>query len=172
MKYSSTKPIPKAVLPVGNNMHICFGRHTGYGGYSDWIRGGRHIVVDEDLLGSNIIETWNQLEDGIVSGHVVLNATYNKDEYPLVLLEKTFANGSVEGGGSEVTEMETTTPAAAASMLGNPTFDTTRTTTQTTVAAVSTMTLPVTTPADPSKSPLTTSMQQLNTSVRKLPLQI
>lgn len=69
-------------------VHLCFGRHTGYGGYSEYMRGGRHIVVHEDALGQdkidNAIETWNRLENGDVSGRVMLNSTYGKDIYPLV----------------------------------------------------------------------------------------
>jgi hypothetical protein len=184
MKYSSMRPIPSAVLPVGNNMHICFGRHTGYGGYSDWMRGGRHIVVDEDLLGSNVVETWNRLEDGSVSGHVVLNATYSKDRYPLVELEKSFADGSVEGGSSEMATLTTATSSmqgnGGASAMGSggmissrdldKSFDTTWTTTQTTITAPSTTTVSATMTAATSKSPSTVSTKEANESARKLPL--
>lgn len=79
----------------------CFGRHTGYGGYGNWERGARQVVVDLDALagggengegggasesgwkaGGVGIETWVRLERGGVSGHVVLNETYGEDTYP------------------------------------------------------------------------------------------
>lgn len=73
---------------TGNGVNLCFGRHTGYGGYSDWTRGARQIVVHEDLLnGKREVETWIRLEDGKISGHVVLNDTFGTDKYPAV--EKT-----------------------------------------------------------------------------------
>jgi len=61
----------------------CFGRHSGYGGYGDWVRGSREILMKEDSLFEEI-ETWIRLEDGSISGSVVLNATYGKDSYPVV----------------------------------------------------------------------------------------
>ncbi|KAF2796507.1 Metallo-dependent phosphatase [Melanomma pulvis-pyrius CBS 109.77] len=89
--------------PNGNSIHLCFGRHTGYGGYSDWTRGARQIVVHEDSLrgGEREVETWIRLEDGKISGHVVLNETYGMDRYPPV--EKTTsAPISGEGKGQAV----------------------------------------------------------------------
>lgn len=62
----------------GNGVSFCFNRHTGYGGYGDWARGGRKIIVEE---GRNDVETWIRLEDGTVSGHVTLNSTYGTDQY-------------------------------------------------------------------------------------------
>jgi len=61
----------------------CFGRHSGYGGYGDWVRGSRQILMKEDTLFEEI-ETWIRLEDGSISGSVMLNATYGKDSYPVV----------------------------------------------------------------------------------------
>lgn len=68
----------------GNGVHFCFNRHSGFGGYTKWKRGGRQILVEEWRLESREIETWNRLEDGEVSGHVTLNSTYGTDWYPKV----------------------------------------------------------------------------------------
>jgi hypothetical protein len=62
---------------------MCYGRHTGYGGYGDWARGGRQILLDRQLLGGDV-RTWVRLEDGSVSGNVHLNSTYGDDRYRLV----------------------------------------------------------------------------------------
>lgn len=68
----------------GNGLNLCFNRHSGYGGYSDWARGGRQIVVEEDKLDENVVDTWIRLEDGSISGQVTLNSTYGQDHYPVV----------------------------------------------------------------------------------------
>ncbi len=95
MKWSRTKPIPGNKPPTApNNAHICFGRHTGYGGYSDWKRGGRHIVIDEDKLGQDTLDTYIRLEDGSISGRVTLNSTYGTDRYPAVAKQQTFFAGA------------------------------------------------------------------------------
>jgi hypothetical protein len=65
----------------GHGLNMCFNRHSGYGGYSDWTRGGRKIIAVEDL---DELETWMRLEDGSISGHIMLNSTYGTDEYPAV----------------------------------------------------------------------------------------
>lgn len=69
---------------TGNGLFLCFGRHSGYGGYGSWTRGARQILLDERTLDS-YTETWVRLEDGTVSGHVVLNRTYGEDYYPAVV---------------------------------------------------------------------------------------
>ncbi|RAH75708.1 metallophosphoesterase family protein [Aspergillus aculeatinus CBS 121060] len=68
---------------TGNGLNLCFGRHTGYGGYGSWTRGSRQILLDETTLETEIA-TWIRLEDGSVSGQVSLNATYGEDRYPAV----------------------------------------------------------------------------------------
>jgi hypothetical protein len=78
--------------PNGNGIHFCFNRHSGFGGYSNWKRGGRQIMIEEDKLGKNELETWNRLDDGSISGHVTLNATYGTDRYPKV--ERLESSGS------------------------------------------------------------------------------
>lgn len=73
---------------AGNGLDLCFGRHTGYGGYGSWTRGSRQVQVSLDTLGS-AIETWTRLEDGNVTGAVTLNATFGTDAYPAVPLTYT-----------------------------------------------------------------------------------
>lgn len=89
MKWS--KDLPNNSPVNGNGIDLCFNRHTGYGGYSDWARGGRQIVVEEAKLGQKVLETWIRLEDGSVSGRVTLNRTYGTDRYPAVIKSKTYS---------------------------------------------------------------------------------
>lgn len=74
---------------TGKSVHLCFGRHTGYGGYGNWMRGSRQILLNEKHLETKT-ETWIRLEDGSVSGRVTLNATYGQDEYPPVADKYTY----------------------------------------------------------------------------------
>ena len=41
---------------------MCYGRHTGYGGYGDWMRGARVIQIN---LSTHlpVIHTWLRMED-------------------------------------------------------------------------------------------------------------
>jgi hypothetical protein len=66
----------------GNGINLCFGQHSGYGGYGNWIRGSRQVLVTEEMLKRHEVETWIRLEDDEVVGSVSLNATYNEDRYP------------------------------------------------------------------------------------------
>jgi hypothetical protein len=68
----------------GNGTNLCFGQHTGFGGYSDWIRGARQIRVTREGLRNSELDVWNRLEDGRVVGAVTLNSTYGEDVYPEV----------------------------------------------------------------------------------------
>lgn len=77
----------------GSGMYMCFGRHTGYGGYGSWTRGSRQILLNEKTL-MDEFETWIRLEDECVSGRVVLNGTYGMDHYPAV--NRTFTHNSAE----------------------------------------------------------------------------
>ncbi|CAG8885886.1 unnamed protein product [Penicillium egyptiacum] len=79
---------------TGNGLSMCYGRHTGYGGYGEWARGGRQILLDERSLGDDI-RTWIRMEDGSISGDVHLNATYGHDRYGLA--ERSIMNG--QNGG-------------------------------------------------------------------------
>ncbi|KAF2017661.1 Metallo-dependent phosphatase [Aaosphaeria arxii CBS 175.79] len=68
-----------------DGIDLCFGRHTGYGGYGkQWARGARQIVIDETHLAQKAydVDTWIRLEDGSISGHVMLNSSYGQDAYP------------------------------------------------------------------------------------------
>jgi hypothetical protein len=69
---------------AGNGINVCFGQHSGYGGYGNWIRGARQVRVDEATLkaGRNVAQTWIRLEDGSAVGEVMLNETYGRDVYP------------------------------------------------------------------------------------------
>ncbi|KAL8341794.1 hypothetical protein RB601_005357 [Gaeumannomyces tritici] len=66
----------------GNGLNLCFGQHTGYGGYGNWVRGGRQVLVTREMLRAREVDTWIRLETGNVVGSVSLNATYGKDAYP------------------------------------------------------------------------------------------
>lgn len=65
---------------TGNGINMCYGRHTGYGGYGDAPRGGRQIFLNQKTMKSEI-ETWIRLEDGTTTAAVTLNATYGQDHY-------------------------------------------------------------------------------------------
>lgn len=64
----------------GNGLKMCYGRHTGYGGYGDWARGGRQVVLRENVS-KTPIETWIRLEDKTAGARVTLNSTYGQDRY-------------------------------------------------------------------------------------------
>jgi hypothetical protein len=53
--------------PRSDNLHVCFGRHSGYGGYGHWDKGGR--VFEIMALDDNAVEwrSWVRME----SGHVM-----------------------------------------------------------------------------------------------------
>lgn len=40
------------------------------------------MLITEDMLKEQAVDTWIRLEDGDVVGSVSLNATYNEDVYP------------------------------------------------------------------------------------------
>ena len=71
----------KGMNLTGSGLDLCFGRHSGYGGYGSWTRGSRQVVLKK---GKEDIETWVRLEDGRVSGRVILNGTYGQDSYAAV----------------------------------------------------------------------------------------
>ncbi|EYE98606.1 metallophosphoesterase family protein [Aspergillus ruber CBS 135680] len=64
----------------GNGLKMCYGRRTGYGGYGDWARGGRQIVLRQNVS-ETPIETWIRLEDKTAGARVTLNSTYGQDQY-------------------------------------------------------------------------------------------
>ncbi|KAK0273455.1 hypothetical protein LTR35_012205 [Friedmanniomyces endolithicus] len=65
----------------GDGVNLCFGQHSGYGGYGNWVRGSRQVLVKEGKLRKGEVETWIRLESGDVVGRVGLNATYGADVY-------------------------------------------------------------------------------------------
>jgi hypothetical protein len=73
---------------TGDGLFLCFGRHTGHGGYGSWRRGSRQIMLREETLGKEV-ETWIRLEDSSISGKVTLNGTYGVDNYPVVNITYT-----------------------------------------------------------------------------------
>lgn len=66
----------------GNGVNLCFGQHSGYGGYGTWTRGSRQVLITESMLRNHELDTWIRLEDGSVVGSVTLNSTYGHDWYP------------------------------------------------------------------------------------------
>ncbi|KAF1831167.1 Metallo-dependent phosphatase [Decorospora gaudefroyi] len=87
MKWS--KDLPGTTPSNGNGLNICFNRHSGYGGYGDFTRGARQIVVAEDMPGEYVVDTWIRLETGQISAQVSLNSTFGTDRYPAVDKSKT-----------------------------------------------------------------------------------
>lgn len=75
---------------------MCYGRHTGYGGYGDATRGGRQILLDQDTM-KDEIKTWIRLEDGTISAPVTLNATYGQDKYAKVNHKRSFETSGAPG---------------------------------------------------------------------------
>ena len=63
---------------AGNGLHLCFGRHSGYGGYGSWTRGSRQVKFH--LANPGEVQTWIRLETGEASGNVTLNGTYGSDQ--------------------------------------------------------------------------------------------
>jgi len=52
----------------GSQLSLCFGRHTGYGGYGDWARGARVFELTAAPAGGALrIDTWVRMEDGSVN---------------------------------------------------------------------------------------------------------
>ena len=72
----------KGMAVAGNGVNLCFGQHTGYGGYGTWARGSRQVLLTEAMLETFEAETWIRLEKGEVVGRVALNSTYGEDRYP------------------------------------------------------------------------------------------
>ncbi|OBS24702.1 hypothetical protein FPOA_05241 [Fusarium poae] len=82
----------------GNGIHLCYGQHSGYGGYGDWIRGAREIIVTEDMLEKNEVETYIRLESGDAVGKVTLNSTFNDDYYPATPNTMTYMSEEESSG--------------------------------------------------------------------------
>ena len=57
--------VPKTkVIPMPS---LCYGRHTGYGGYGDWKRGAR--IIQLSFNETFQIKTWLRMEDGSIEMH-------------------------------------------------------------------------------------------------------
>lgn len=74
----------------GNGLNVCFGQHSGYGGYGNWIRGARQVLVTQEKLRNLEFDSWIRLESGEIVGEVALNSTYNDDYYPETPNDKTY----------------------------------------------------------------------------------
>jgi len=66
-------------------IHVCFGRHTGYGGYGTWARGSRIIVLGED---TETIVTYVRMEDGKIIDSGPLKSPLNKNKSQVALKRK------------------------------------------------------------------------------------
>jgi hypothetical protein len=67
---------------AGNGVNLCFGQHSGYGGYGNWERGARQVLISKSQLSEFEADTWIRLEGGSKVGGVTLNSTYGRDWYP------------------------------------------------------------------------------------------
>lgn len=75
---------------AGNGLNLCFGQHSGYGGYGNWIRGSRQVLVSQEQLKTLAVDTWIRTEAGGVVGAVSLNSTYGVDSYQVTPNDKTY----------------------------------------------------------------------------------
>ncbi|KAF9881530.1 hypothetical protein CkaCkLH20_00676 [Colletotrichum karsti] len=73
----------------GTGVNLCFGQRSGYGGYGNWIRGSRQLLLKRDNLSKGILDTSIRLESGDVVGSVSLNSTYGQDQYPVTPDQRT-----------------------------------------------------------------------------------
>jgi hypothetical protein len=55
-------------------LHVCFGRHSGYGGYGNWERGSRvyELTISRDQSDSTAMQwkSWVRLESGEIVDEV------------------------------------------------------------------------------------------------------
>lgn len=61
--------------------HVCFCKHTGYGGYGRWNRGSRILRLTFTNGGMDV-ESWVRMESGDEVQRISLNSTYGIDRYP------------------------------------------------------------------------------------------
>jgi hypothetical protein len=71
----------RGMAAESGRVHLCFGQHSGYGGYGTWARGARQVLVTEEMLEGFEAETWIRLERGEVVGWVALNESFGEDWY-------------------------------------------------------------------------------------------
>ncbi|KAI5924185.1 Metallo-dependent phosphatase-like protein [Camillea tinctor] len=74
--------LPNMTFAPEHKVNLCFGQHSGYGGYGNWERGSRQVLVTKEGLTRLEVDTWIRLESGNIIGSVSLNGTYGEDEYP------------------------------------------------------------------------------------------
>ncbi|GAP93186.1 putative calcineurin-like phosphoesterase [Rosellinia necatrix] len=74
--------LPDMDVTPANNITLCFGQHTGYGGYGNWERGSRQVRISKEGLANLETDTWIRLESGKEVGRVSLNSTFGQDHYP------------------------------------------------------------------------------------------
>ncbi|KAI1487797.1 Metallo-dependent phosphatase-like protein [Biscogniauxia mediterranea] len=74
--------LPNMTFAPEHAVNLCFGQHSGYGGYGNWERGSRQVLVTREGLERLEVDTWIRLESGAVVGSVSLNSTYGQDSYP------------------------------------------------------------------------------------------
>ncbi|KAI0404131.1 Metallo-dependent phosphatase-like protein [Xylaria palmicola] len=86
---------------AGDGISVCYGRHTGYGGYGNLARGGRQILLRRETLTKEVV-TWIRLEDGLVPENVTLNATYGQDEYHPIQQHIELKRSEFEGVGDKL----------------------------------------------------------------------
>ncbi|KAI0384022.1 Metallo-dependent phosphatase-like protein [Hypomontagnella monticulosa] len=82
-------------------VNVCYGRHTGYGGYGHLARGGRQILLKQETLSEEVV-TWIRLEDGLVPENVTLNSTYGQDEYHPFRQHSELKRSEFEGAGNNL----------------------------------------------------------------------
>ncbi|OTB00244.1 hypothetical protein M426DRAFT_15703 [Hypoxylon sp. CI-4A] len=80
--YKWDKLLPNMTVAPQNDVNLCFSQHSGYGGYGNWERGSRQVLVTKEQLENLEVDTWIRLESGNVVGAVSLNGTYGQDSYP------------------------------------------------------------------------------------------
>ncbi|KAI5862972.1 Metallo-dependent phosphatase [Durotheca rogersii] len=88
--YKWDKQLPNMTIAPRHDVNLCFGQHSGYGGYGNWERGARQILVFKSKLKNLEVDTWIRLEGGSIVGSVSLNGTYGIDRYPATNNTKTY----------------------------------------------------------------------------------
>lgn len=71
------------LVPGVSRPHLCFCKHTGYGGYGSWNRGSRVLQLTFEREEKKMaVQTWVRMENGAQIQHVTLNESYGYDQYP------------------------------------------------------------------------------------------
>ncbi|CZT11760.1 related to DNA repair exonuclease SIA1 [Rhynchosporium graminicola] len=77
-------PKGKGTVKGVSKPHLCFCKHSGYGGYGNWNRGARVVKLRFGGKGGKEmdVESWVRMENGSLIQRVGLNETYGVDVYP------------------------------------------------------------------------------------------